>query len=54
VTRPKGTLNKEPALKHFSLRIPQEVYDFYKQGGTPSAEMRDVLERYMWEQRSKG
>ena len=56
MTRPKGALNKESALKQFSLRIPQEVYDYFKEGyDKPSGAMRAVLEEYArtWRNRER-
>jgi len=49
--RPKG---ENPPLKHFTLRIPQEVYDYFKSTeDNPSAGMRRVLDKYVreWRQR---
>lgn len=33
-------------MAHVTMRIPQEIWDFYKQSPNPRAEMRNVLVTY--------
>jgi hypothetical protein len=35
-----------PRMAHITMRIPQDILDFYKRFANPSAEMREVLIAY--------
>jgi hypothetical protein len=38
-----------PRMAHVTMRLPQDILDYYKRFSNPSAEMREVLIAYVRE-----
>lgn len=48
------TATKNTRMAHVTMRVPQEILDYFKQYPNPRAEMRQVLVAYVKEKHGWG